>query len=365
MQSIYNQLIYFAFLQCVLLLIVYVFSSKRRKLVNKYLIVLIVAILIGLIGKILHIQGFFGQDFRLIAFSELAGLLFGTTIYLFTRTSFLGKDFKAADLVHYLPALSYSFFVVFYFVLPSNIDLKNRMLSGESDRVIYLFHAMGLIVNTTYWFISFRSLLTFRDKLKNELSYSVKNSFFYNLHIAIGICLVVWSVIYVISLFGPIMIERDFRTIVWLIISFIVLFIAYYSMISSEIYQRKPLNVVKKYNQSKFNNDDLDRLKAQLDSLMQNKKPYLNNKLLKAELSEMIGISNPEMARLLNERIGMNFFEYVNYYRIKEFIEVAKVKKDDLTLFGIAQEVGFNSKATFIKSFKNLMGTTPSQYFNN
>ncbi|MDY7396992.1 helix-turn-helix domain-containing protein [Aureibaculum sp. 2210JD6-5] len=365
MQSIYNQLIYFAFFQCVLLLMVYVFSSKRRKLVNNYLIVLIIAILLGLIGKTLHIQGYFGQDFRLIAFSELAGLLFGTTIYLFTRTSFLGKNYKTADLVHYIPALSYTVFVVFYFMLPSNLAMKDRMLSGESDRIIYLFHAMGLIVNTTYWFISFRGLLLFRKKLKNELSYSVKDSFFYNLHIVVGICLFVWSIIYVISLFGPIMIERDFRTVVWLIMSFIVLFIAYYSMISPDIYKRKPLNIVKKYNQSKYSNDDLDRLKTQLDAVMQDKKPYLNNKLLKAELSEMIGISNPEMARLLNERIGMNFFEYVNYYRIKEFIEVAKVKKDDLTLFGIAQEVGFNSKATFIKSFKNLMGTTPSQYFNN
>jgi AraC-like DNA-binding protein len=78
----------------------------------------------------------------------------------------------------------------------------------------------------------------------------------------------------------------------------------------------------------------------------------------------MLGISNPELARLLNERIGMNFFDFINYYRIKEFIALAKSDKaQNLTLFGVAQEAGFNSKTTFNKSFKNLMGTSPSTYF--
>ena len=96
---------------------------------------------------------------------------------------------------------------------------------------------------------------------------------------------------------------------------------------------------------------------------MEQKKPYLNNKLLKAELAEMMGISNPELARLLNERIGMNFFEYVNYHRIMAFIELAKTEKGkSMTFFGVAQEVGFNSKTTFNKSFKKLMGVTPKQY---
>ena len=78
----------------------------------------------------------------------------------------------------------------------------------------------------------------------------------------------------------------------------------------------------------------------------------------------MLGISNPELARLLNERIGMNFFNFVNYYRIKEFIELAKTDKaKGFTFFGLAQEAGFNSKTTFNKAFRSLMGTSPSAYF--
>ncbi len=365
MQSIYNQLVYFAFLQSILLLMIYLFSAKKRKQVNGYLIFLVIAILLGLAGKMLHLNGFLEKNFRLILISELAGLLFGTTLYLFTQTSLIGKKPRTLDVVHYIPAFFYTLLILFYFILPSDEILRQRVNSGESNRVIYLFHAIGLLVNTAYWGISFRELFRFRNELKKELSFSVKDNFFFNFHLVIGFCLLVWITVYIISLFGPVLIEREFRIFIWLILSLVILFIASYSMVSTEIYLQKPLEIVKKYNKSKFTNLDLDNLKEQLNNLMQDKKPYLNNKLLKAELAEMLGISNPELARLLNERIRMNFFEYVNYFRIKEFIEVAKIKKSELTLFGIAQEVGFNSKTTFIKSFKNLKGTTPSEYFNN
>ncbi|MEL6485473.1 MAG: helix-turn-helix domain-containing protein, partial [Bacteroidota bacterium] len=74
----------------------------------------------------------------------------------------------------------------------------------------------------------------------------------------------------------------------------------------------------------------------------------------------------PELSRLLNERIGMSFFEYVNYHRIHEFIRLAKSPMiHQKTLMGIAQEAGFQSKSTFNKSFKQIMGCPPSEYLQN
>ena len=77
----------------------------------------------------------------------------------------------------------------------------------------------------------------------------------------------------------------------------------------------------------------------------------------------MIDINAPELSRLLNERIGMSFFEFVNYYRIQEFIRLAKTPEiEQKTLFGLAQEAGFQSKSTFNKSFKQIMGHSPTEY---
>ena len=187
-----------------------------------------------------------------------------------------------------------------------------------------------------------------------------------NFLIAIGICLFCWVLVYFISIFGNKTIERSSREFIWVGIAMIILFIAYYGMVSPELFKIAPLVQNKKYAQSKLSSKDLEALKLRLEQLMEEKKPYLNRKLLKTELAEMLGISSPEMARLLNESIGMNFFEYINYHRIKEFVALAQTEQaQQLTFFGLAQEAGFNSKTTFNKSFKKLMGSSPKEYFEN
>ncbi|WP_422862024.1 helix-turn-helix domain-containing protein [Flagellimonas sp. W118] len=365
MQTFVNQLVYFAFFQSFFLLSVYLFSKKNREHVNGYIAFLIFVLFIGLSGRVLYISEVFGTNFRLISFSEFAILLFGSTIYLFTRSSLMNRYFVRQDLVHYVPALFYILFVIFYFMAPSDKVIVERIKTGELYRMVSVFVGIGLFINSTYWILSLRQFFQFRRTLKNELSYTIKTQFFLYFLIAIGVCLLVWTIIYVISLLGLQTLERDARQLIWLSIAFIILFIAYYGMIAPDLFRIKSLQLSQKYSQSKLTNADLDQLKVKLENIMVSKKPYLNRKLLKAELAEMLGINNPELARLLNERIGMNFFDFVNYYRIKEFIVLARADKaQNLTFFGLAQEVGFNSKTTFNKSFKNLIGLSPSEYFS-
>lgn len=366
MQTIINQFVYFAYFQSLFLLFIYIFSPKNRKNINGYLAFLIVLLAVGLTGRIIYTSGVFGQNFRFYAFSEFSILMFGSTIYLFTQSSLKGKKFNLSDLIHYIPGVLYIFIIILYFMLPSDKIIGERAKSGELFRVITLLVGTGLAFNITYWILSFRLFFQVKKKLRNELSFSIKTRFFSNFLIAIGLCLTCWLVVYFISIFGFDTIERIVRRTIWLSIALIILFITYYGIKEPELFKFGKQTGNKKYQQSKLSMEDLDNLKVALETLMIEKKPYLNRKLVKSELSEMLGISNPEIARLLNERIGMNFFEYVNYYRIKEFVELAKSQKvENLTFFGLAQEAGFNSKTTFNKSFKKLMGMPPKDYFQN
>lgn len=366
MQTLLNQLVYFGYFQSLFLLCIYLFSPKNRKNINGYVAFLVLVLMIGLSGRVLYISDIFGKNFRLIAFSEFATLLFGSTIYLFTKSSLLNKRFSYQDLLHYLPGFFYIIFVVFMFMLPTDEVIGARIKSGELFRTITIFIGIGLLFNIMYWVMSLQLFISFRKELRNELSYTVKTQFFLNFLIAIGICLLCWVIVYFISIFGFEMIERTAREMIWLSIALIILFIAYYGMISPDLFKIIPGGVHKKYTQSKLSKSDLDHLQTKLDQLMVEKKPYLNRKLLKAELADMLGVNSPEIARLLNENIGMNFFEYINYHRIKEFVELAKTDNaKNLTFFGLAQEAGFNSKTTFNKSFKKLMGTSPKEYFTS
>ena len=327
---------------------------------------MVATLLLGLSGKVLNASQLFGTNFRYNAMSEFAALLFGTTLYLFTKSTIAKRSITRKDLVHYIPGVLYFSFIVGYFIIPSDVVITSRIATGELDQIIYGCHAFGLLVNITYWTLSLRLFLRFRESLKNELSYALKTKFLFNFHLVIGAGLIVWLVLYVISIIGYDLTERNARPFIWLAMAFAILFIAYYGLLAPEVFKIAVIDKNQKYVQSKFSISDLNQLKKQLDLLMIEKKPYLNNKLLKAELAEMLGTSNPELARLLNENIGMNFFEYVNYYRIKEFVALANTEKaQQLTFYGLAQEAGFNSKTTFNKSFKKLMGVSPTEYFNN
>lgn len=364
MQSVLNQLVYFGFLQGLFLLCIYLFSPKSRKSSNGYLTFLIIVLMVGLSGRILNATEVFGTNPRFTSVSEFANLLFGSTVYLFVRSSLLNKRFAFKDLIHYVPALIYSTLILLLFIIPSNEAIGDRYKDGGLFVHVATFIGFALIFNIGYWVASYRMFIKFKRQLNNELSYVVNTQFLRNFLLAIGFCLLVWVTFYFISFFGFDLIERQARNFIWTSISVIILFVAYYTIKESELTKVQKLIVEKKYAQSRLSHDDLNRLKTQLDKLMEEKKPYLNRNLMKADLAGMLGVNNPEIARLLNENIGMNFFEYVNYYRIREFLELAKTERaKTLTFFGLAQEAGFNSKTTFNKSFKKITGSSPREYF--
>ncbi|MEM9930515.1 MAG: helix-turn-helix domain-containing protein [Bacteroidota bacterium] len=365
MQTLLNQFTYFAFFQSILLLLIFGFSRKTRQHINGYFMVFVVVLLIGLSGKVILLAGLFGATTRLLALSEFATLLFGATIYLFVRSTLYKQTFRWKDLWHYLPALVYNLVMLFDYVLLPEEELTARIQSGAFLRWVTFFVGFGLFFNWLYWGLSVRLFYRFQQRLNTELSYTVKTRFLTTFLVAIGLCLSCWLVAYALSIFNHTFIERFTTQVIWLTISLLILLLAYYGIRRPELYQVGPPETDKpKYVQSRLSIAELDELKLRLDQLMLEQKPYLQQKLLKAELAELLGVSKPELARLLNERIGMNFFEYINYHRIREFIELARGEQaSQLTFFGLAQEAGFNSKTTFNKAFKQLMGVPPSTYF--
>ncbi|MBX2815712.1 MAG: helix-turn-helix domain-containing protein [Saprospiraceae bacterium] len=363
--GLFRHVTYFAFFQAIVLLLIYIMSSRQRKSINGYLIFLVLVLLVGLCGHIFYLEGLFGGSRRWVGLSEFSILFFGPTIYLFVRSSLTAHTFSYRDLVHYIPGLAYGLIITFYYMLPSSAVINERIESGELFRVVTLLVGSGLVVNLSYYILSVLSFVQLREALQEQVSYHLRIQFLRNFLWAIGFCFAVWLTIYISSLVGWEDIERVFRRFIWLTIAMLILFIMFHQLLSPEVLQYRSLIRPEKYSQSRLSQVDLDRLKAELDDIMERKKPHLNAKLMKADLAKMLDVNNPELSRLLNERIGMNFYEYVNYFRIQEFIQRARTHRvKEMTLLAIAQESGFNSKATFNKSFKKIMGCSPSEYLN-
>ncbi len=364
MHSILNQLTYFAFFQSLFLITTFLVSAKKRKRINIYLFILVSLLLVGLIGNIGMVTLSWSRQIKGIA--EFSILFFGPTLYLFVQSTLSDKRFSRADLVHYVPGIVYSLVITFYYILPSAEVINARVKSGELFRVIHILVGIGLTVNITYYVMSILKFSALSSKLQAEVSYILNIEFVKNFLIAIGICFAIWLTVYFISFGNNDQLEIQSRVYIWLAIALIILFISYYQMVSPNVFQFEHYAKAAKYAQSKFSTKDLDLLKNELEKIIEREKPHLNAKLLKSELAEMMGINAPELSRLLNERIGMSFFEYINYHRIHEFIRLAESPLiQQKTMAGLAQEAGFQSKSTFNKAFKKIMGCPPSVYLKN
>jgi len=101
-------------------------------------------------------------------------------------------------------------------------------------------------------------------------------------------------------------------------------------------------------------------------AFMPAEKPYLNPSVSLRDLASQVGIHPNQLSWLLNEYIGKKFNEFINYYRLEHFKELAKDPENaHISIMGLAYESGFNSKTVFNTFFKSEMGITPLEYLKS
>ena len=99
---------------------------------------------------------------------------------------------------------------------------------------------------------------------------------------------------------------------------------------------------------------------------MDTEKPYRQSNITIQELAELISIPKHHLSQVINDRLGKNFYDFINQYRVAEAqLMLLNPKYRHLTNLAVAEEAGFNSKATFNAVFKKQTGQTPSEYVRN
>lgn len=109
--------------------------------------------------------------------------------------------------------------------------------------------------------------------------------------------------------------------------------------------------------------DEIDVVLETFAKGMKEEKWFQNPSLSLRKLAENVNISSNKLSWLLNERIGQNFNEYINSFRLANFKEIAlNPANSHLTLLALAYESGFNSKSVFNTYFKKTEGMTPKAW---
>ena len=104
--------------------------------------------------------------------------------------------------------------------------------------------------------------------------------------------------------------------------------------------------------------------KRKLEAVLKRDKAFLIPDLTINELATMMQMKASDLSTFFNSKLGMNFNDVVNKYRINEVKRLIADPTTDpkATIMELAYKSGFNSKATFNRIFKQLTGNTPKEY---
>lgn len=309
-------------------------------------------------------------------FGNGAGYLLGPVTYFYLKALILpNKKIVPALWLHLLP-----FFCNWLLVsLPVAVSMATPYLTDYGKNYAAIADYLNLVENAyflVYIIITYR--LTERIRTASLENYSSLDqtglSWFHNLLVGLFIIVVLDSIFSVY--------ELNYAMIPWNIGTIIAfLFIVLYSYLGYKgIFQSNILlpgfvvnnsaqevatekSVISLPNAMGISDEEANELKRRLYELLDVKKLYLNDSLSLTDLAEEMDISSRKLSEFLNKSLRINFYTLINDYRVTEVQE--KLKEDEskkYTLLGLAQDSGFQSKASFNRIFKNKTGMSPSQY---
>ena len=101
-----------------------------------------------------------------------------------------------------------------------------------------------------------------------------------------------------------------------------------------------------------------------IDKVMKEKRYYLDNTLTLQKLAQHLGTNRQYLSNHINQELHTTFYDYINDFRLEEAKGMldGQSSENQHSLEDIAMMAGFNSYATFLRSFKKKYGQTPSQY---
>ncbi len=181
------------------------------------------------------------------------------------------------------------------------------------------------------------------------------------------------SISYLLLLFAPLFLKTN-NSVFWFNqfnLAMLGFFMLIFGLLQPVLYHEDPVNIVerktdnsnKKYEHSGISNKQLTTYAEMIICYTENNKPYLQSEYNLEMMARDLNITRQNISQTLNEKIGKNFYQLINEYRVSEFKSLLKNPKySHITFLGLAFEAGFNSKSSFYRVFKEITGETPTEY---
>ena len=394
--------------------LVYALLLLRKAVVNntvseKWLSLFLVLCIFYIAPWMLGFAGWYdNQPYRdFIFYTPFQHLYFMGPVIFFYVQCLLNPsfNFNKKQWLHLLPGFGYILFSLVVFCTDKIILKRNYFYADGTDKDFDLWYQLtGFISMVIYFLLALRYYILYKKLMQQVVSYADAvlfrwiNNFLYAFLFMLFIRL-----IFFIASFIPYFAKMSYMGPWWEYFSFAILF--YYVAItgySNSVQTKVPfiLNLLGQHKSllllqhnaafahgseinftedaeiiefetvqptiSKEEENLLADWRPKILQLIETEKAYEDPELSLTQVAKQLKTNPTIISKIINQGFQLNFNDFINFYRIKAVKEKLKAgEQKTQTLLSIAFDCGFNSKATFNRSFKKVTGVSPKEWIKN
>jgi len=370
--------------------------SAKSSIASRILGIFCLLLALRFLGPFIHLDQELNIFSSLIGFHAFLPASFGAILYLYCRHALIDRSFSLKDLWHSLPLVVCYLINIEFFLSSPEVKLEIMLHSKESIK--YLKVADMLVSVQAFVYLGFSMLMVRR--IQNKANQTLSNfnpEMFSWIWKLLLLALIIWSlnemkgteqypylfyvaseVLIIVLIYSIAMAQwhnQNLFKITQLNISANgieeensaeVTLSEKVAVIEASIGSSSETSCVADDTASATNSGALDpSIRSSLLKVvrqhMQEHQTYLDNQLTLTRLAEAVGISTHHLSEVLNQHEGINFYQFVNEYRINYICDKMKHDKE-IKILDLAMNAGFSSRSTFNAVFKQFVKLTPSQY---
>lgn len=353
--------------QGIFLAIIIFFQKKGNHTANIYMAATILAMSFSIFFGILIKTNLYLYAPHLLWTGYPFQLLFGPFLFLYIKRQVNPEKKLSMELIHFIPFVLIILLMAPYFKLSG---AEKIYLAKHPEELKPILPVLWLNIATQiqiwiYIVVIWKTLNRHEKSVKQNYSNisKVNLKWIRDILYQIGVIFIVLSLIIVIRLlfpdlwsyFGEYLDQR----IIPILVSIAIYRAGYKALTQLEIlFTSVPETTTTDVPQKPSGSID-----QRILNFMENKKPFLDPDLTLPQLAEELQLTRNQLSAMINQETGSHFFDFINSYRIEQVKkDLHDTEKDQFTILALALDAGFNSKATFNKVFKKVVGMTPRQY---
>jgi AraC-like DNA-binding protein len=381
------------------------FTKRRNRTANRLLAATMLAFSVHLATSVYHAAGLEQAHPHFFGLAHPLPFLYGPLVYLYAVTAAdRSRRLSWRDALHLIP-----FALVVLTGLPvylmsgtDKLALYHAMLSGNTPRLIRITDSLKIVSGVTYATITLVFLRRHHARVLDNYSSVERVNLRWLVWLgASGAAIWTMALVFEVLDVSGIKIARPGDDFISLAIAAMVYGIGYRGLRQPEIFRydtaehRVPeelramvkrrisdetraipepiapmtraspesANSASRYERSGLSEREAERLKDALLVMMETKRPWQDSDLTLADLAESLATTPHKLSEVINARLGLTFFDFVNGYRVREVQRrIAAGDGQRVTMLSLALDAGFASKSTFNMVFKKHTNQTPSSY---